>query len=262
MAGRLAGKVAIVTGAGQGNGRAIALAFANEGANVACADYHVANARAVAEAIKARGAGAIAVEMDVSRAADCERTVRETQAAFGGVDILVNNAGIWIGGTALTLTEEQWERLHAVNVKGVFLMSKAALPAIIARGGGSVIHIASQAGLRGSPGSLTYIASKHAVVGMTRAMALDHGAQGVRVNAICPGLIETPMGQQVLETRGRDAGGAEAARRQALEGFPLGRIGQPEDVAAVAVHLASDEASWTTGDCYSVDGGAGLYVRR
>ncbi len=261
MAERLAGKSAIVTGAGVGNGRAIALAFAAEGANVACADRDEASAKRVADEIAGSGRRAIAITMDVSSATDCERTVRETLEAFGGLDVLVNNAGIWVPGTVLTLSEADWDRQQTVNVKGIFLMTKAALPAIISRGGGSVIMLASQAGLRGSAGSLAYVASKHAVVGMTRCMALDHGADGVHINAVCPGLIETPMGEQVLRERGRN-GGTELARQRALETMALGRLGRPEDVAAVAVHLASDEAAWTTGMCYSVDGGSGLGGRR
>ncbi len=260
MPGRLAGKVALVTGAGAGNGRAIARAFAEEGAQVGCADANGPSAQQTADQIAQSGGGAIAITMDVTRGADCERAVQETVRAFGGLDVLVNNAGIWVPGTLQSLSEADWDRQQAVNVKGVFLMTKAALPALLARGGGSVIMLASQAGLRGTPGSLAYTASKHAVVGMTRTLALDHAADGVRVNAICPGLIETPMGEQVLRERGRGSG-AEEARRRMLESYPLGRLGRPEDVAAIAVHLASDEAAWTTGICYSVDGGSGLQMR-
>ena len=139
-------------------------------------------------------------------------------------------------------------------------MTKAALPAINARGGGSIVMIASQAGLRATPNSIPYTTSKHAVVGMTRCLALDHAADGVRVNAICPGFIETPMTQQIARERAGEGRYSEY-REQRLREFPLGRIGQPEDVAAIAVHLASDEASWVTGTCYSLDGGSGLYVR-
>lgn len=259
MAGRLTGKSTIVTGAGSGNGRAIALAFAEEGALVGCADANGPGARAVAEEIGRAGGQALPIEMDVTRSADCERAVRETVAAFGGLAVLVNNAGIWVHGTALTLSEADWDRQQAVNVTGVFLMTRAALPAIVARGGGSIVMLASQAGLRATRGSLAYVASKHAVVGMTKCLALDHAADGVRVNAICPGLIETPMAQQIYRTRGAGRS-PEEVRAERLRGFPLGRIGRPEDVAAIAVHLASDESSWTTGVCYSVDGGNGLWI--
>lgn len=257
MAGRLEGKVAIVTGAGSGNGRAIALAFAAEGARVTCADYNADGARQTAEEIAKSGGQARAVAMDVSQPADCDRAVKETLDAFGGLDSLVNNAGIWVPGTVRSLTVEEFDRQQAVNVRGVFLMTKAAIDALIARGGGSIIMLASQAGLKGSPGSLAYVASKHAVVGMTRCLAIDHAAEGIRVNAICPGLIETPMGEQVLRRRGgRDS--VEEARQRSIASHLLGRLGRPEDVAAIAVHFASDEAEWVTGTCYSLDGGSGL----
>ena len=258
MPGRVEGKVALVTGAGSGNGRAIALALAVEGARVTCADVNAASAQQVADEVTQQGGAAIAVGMDVTRAADCAAAVQQTVDTFGGLDILVNNAGIWVPGTILALSEADWDRQQAVNVKGIFLMTKAALPAILARGGGSIIMLASQAGLRGIPGSLAYNTSKHAVVGMTRTLALDHAADGVRVNAICPGFIETSMGEQVVREWSR-ASGAEPVRQQLLESYPLGRLGRPEDVAAIAVHLASDEAAWTTGICYSVDGGSGLH---
>jgi NAD(P)-dependent dehydrogenase (short-subunit alcohol dehydrogenase family) len=254
--GRLDGKVAIVTGAGQGNGRAIAVAFAAEGARVVACDLNGGSARETVAMLPA-GNGR-AVQADVAVEADARRTVEEATAAFGRLDILVNNAALWARGTVEEYTVEQWDRLMAVNVRGVFLCSKYAVP-VIARQGGSIINIASQSGLRGSPGGTLYVASKHAVVGMTKCMALDYGPRGIRVNAICPGLIDTPMGRQALAARGDDA--PERWERVARE-FPLGRVGLPEDVAQVAVHLASDEASWVTGMCYSVDGGAGLSTRR
>jgi NAD(P)-dependent dehydrogenase (short-subunit alcohol dehydrogenase family) len=261
MAGRLEGKVAIVTGAGSGNGRAIAIAFAEEGARVTCADYNGEGARTTADEIGKAGGQARAVAMDVTSQADCERTVRETVEAFGGLDSLVNNAGIWVPGTVQTLTLEEWERQQAVNQRGVFLMTKAAIDALIARGGGSIVMLASQAGLKGSPGSLAYVASKHAVIGMTRCLAIDHAADGIRVNAICPGLIETPMGEQVLRRRG-ERDGVDQARQRATASHLLGRLGRPEDVAAIAVHFASDEAEWVTGMCYSLDGGSGLAAQQ
>jgi meso-butanediol dehydrogenase / (S,S)-butanediol dehydrogenase / diacetyl reductase len=144
----------------------------------------------------------------------------------------------------------------------VFLCSKYAVPHIAAAGGGSIIHIASQSGLRGTLGGALYVASKHAVVGITKCMALDHGPQNIRVNAICPGLVDTPMGEMSLLARAGTSGELDQRKRRAGRDFPLGRIGQPEDIARAAVHLASDEAAWVTGMCYSVDGGSGLAGRR
>ncbi|HEX2173025.1 MAG TPA: SDR family oxidoreductase [Dehalococcoidia bacterium] len=259
MADRLSNKVAIVTGAAQGNGRAIALAFAAEGALVACADINEIGARTVADEIGRRGGKAQAFGMDVTNAADCRRVVDGTVSAFGGLDILVNNAGVLANGTILETEEADWDRVQSVNTKGVYLQTKAALPAILDRGGGSVVIVASMAGLRPRPGLLAYITSKHAAVGMTRSLAIDFAARGVRVNAICPGPIETPMVEQFFAPRGgrtRDEMRALAARE-----LPLGRVGQPEDVAKIAVHLASDEAAWVTGTCYMVDGGSSLAVR-
>ena len=261
MAQRLAGKAAIITGAGSGNGRAMALAFAREGALVACCDKDRAGAEAVAGAIAASGGQAVAVEMDVTRSADCERAVQETTQAFGGLDVLVNNAGIVVEGTALSVSEDDWDWQQAVNVKGVFLMTKAALPAISARGGGSVIIIASLSGLRGRPGMLPYVTSKHAVVGMTKCLALDHAGDGIRVNAICPGFIETPMTERYFRAPANAGRSRDEIRAELAGPVPLGRIGRAEDVAAIAVHLASDEAAWTTGTCYPLDGGTSLHIR-
>ena len=261
MAQRLAGKSALITGAGSGNGRAIALAFAREGALVACCDKDGASARAVAEVIGADGRQAIAVEMDVTRLADCEQAAQETTSAFGGLDILVNNAGIVVEGTALSVSEADWDRQQAVNVKGVLLMIKAALPAIIARGGGSIINIASLSGLRGRAGMLPYVASKHAVVGMTKCLALDHAGDGIRVNAICPGFIETPMTERYFRAPANVGRSRDEVRAELARPVPLGRVGKADDVAAIAVHLASDEAAWTTGTCYTLDGGTSLHIR-
>jgi meso-butanediol dehydrogenase/(S,S)-butanediol dehydrogenase/diacetyl reductase len=255
--GRLDGKVAVVTGAGSGNGRAIATAFAEEGARVIVADIDRAGAEATAALLSDRGR---AVTADVRAEDDARQLMDEAVQAFGRLDVLVNNAGIWASGTVETIPMELWDRLMAVNVRGVYLCSKYAVPLIAQSGGGSIINIASQAGLRGSAGSVLYSGSKHAVVGMTKCMALDHAHQGIRVNAICPGLVDTPMAEQLLRERG--AGDVEGLRKRFVEQIPLGRIGLPEDVAKAAVHLASDEAAWVTGMCYSLDGGSGLVGRR
>jgi len=257
---RLDGKVAIVTGAGSGNGRAIARAFAAEGARVLAADLNEAGAK---ETVAACGEGARAFQADVAQEDDARRMVEAAVGAFGRLDILVNNAGIWRTGTVETLSAADWDGLIAVNVRGVFLCSKYAVPQIAAAGGGSIIHLASLAGLVGGPGGVLYHASKHAVVGMTKCMALDHAAQGIRVNAICPGAIDTPMVDAIMQLRSSAAGRSEAEERErARRGVPLGRIGVPEDVGKIAVHLASDEAAWVTGMCYSLDGGSGISQRR
>lgn len=254
---RLSGKVAIVTGAGAGNGRAIARAFAAEGAGVVVGDVNEAAAQETAASI---GERAVALPADVSKAADCRRLVDTAVARFGALHILVNNAGIWRSGSVEETSEEDWDALMAVNVKGVFLCSKFAVPAIAAAGGGSIIHLCSLAGITATAGSVLYTASKHAVAGMTKAMALDHARQGIRVNALCPGLIDTALAQAIYAMAG--AGREEEMKGRYARATPLGRVGQPEDVAKIAVHLASDEASWVTGMLYSVDGGVGLAPRR
>lgn len=254
---RLEGKAAIVTGAGAGNGRAIAIAFAAEGAHVVVGDVDEAAAQRTAAAI---GEAALALRADVAQDADCRALVNAAVERFGRLDILVNNAGIWRTGSVVTTSEADWDALMAVNVKGVFLCSKHAVPHIAAAGGGSIIHLASLAGITATAGAVLYTASKHAVVGITRAMALDHARDGIRVNAICPGLIETALAQSIYAMAGE---GQEAAMRERYRrATPLGRIGQPEDVAKIAVHLASDDAAWVTGTCYSMDGGVGIAPRR
>ncbi len=257
MSERLAGKVAIVTGAGAGNGRAIARAFAAEGASVIVGDVNEAAARETAGLI---GEQAVALRADVSRAEDCRRLVDTAVERFGALHILVNNAGIWRSGTIEETSEDDWDALMAVNVKGVFLCSKFAVPAIAAAGGGSIIQLCSLAGIAATSGSVLYTASKHAVAGMTKAMALDHAKQGIRVNALCPGLIDTALAQAIYAMAG--PGREEEMKGRYARATPLGRVGQPEDVAKIAVHLASDEAAWVTGLLYSVDGGVGIAPRR
>lgn len=257
---RLDGKVAVVTGAGGGIGRAIVAAFAAEGARVLASD--VDGKRAEATAARAPAGSVRALAADVAQEADAKRVMDEAVGSFGRLDILVNGAALWARGTVEEFTVEQWDRLMGVNVRGVFLCSKFAVPHIAATGGGSIIHIASQSGLRGTLGGVLYVASKHAVVGITKCMALDHGPQNIRVNAICPGLIDTPMGEMALMARAATSGDLDERKQRAGRDFPLGRIGQPQDIARAAVHLASDEAAWVTGMCYSVDGGSGLAGRR
>jgi NAD(P)-dependent dehydrogenase (short-subunit alcohol dehydrogenase family) len=249
--GRLSGKRALITGAASGIGRATALLFAREGAAVAVVDVDEMGGQAVVQTILDEGGQAIFVRCDVTRAADCQRAVQETVDRLGGLDILFNNAGIIRRATVIDTTEEEWERVMAVNVKSIFLLGKYAVPAMTQSGGGAIVNTASGWGLVGGRNAVSYCASKGAVVNMTRAMALDHGAQNIRVNCICPGDTDTPMlrseAQQLGESDERFL--AEAADR------PLLRVGRPEDIAQAALYLASDASSFVTGTALVVDGG-------
>lgn len=238
----------VVTGAGSGNGRAIAIAFAAAGARVVCADRNIAGAQETVDSIAAGGGEAIAVPADIIVAADCERVISSCNEKFGAVDVLVNNAGVSMRGGILDLSEADWDKQFAINVKGAFLMTRAAVANLRERKG-TIVNIASIAGLRGSATHLAYSSSKHAVVGFTRSLALELASQGVRVNAVCPGLVDTPMiAYQGIET----------IKKRAETAYPMGRIGTPDEVAQVVLHLASRAASWTTGLCYVADGGTML----
>ncbi|MGD8998688.1 MAG: SDR family oxidoreductase [Anaerolineae bacterium] len=248
---RLANKVALITGGASGIGRATALRFAREGAAVAVVDLDAVGGQAVVRAIAGEGGQALFLRCDVSQAADCQRAVQETLDKLGRLDILFNNAGIIRRATVIDTTEEEWDRVMAVNVKSIFLLSKVAIPAMAQAGGGVIINTASGWGLIGGRRAVSYCASKGAVVNMTRAMALDHGEQNIRVNCICPGDTDTAMmrdeARQLGESDERFL--AEAADR------PLKRIGRPEDIAQAALYLASDASSFVTGAALVVDGG-------
>jgi NAD(P)-dependent dehydrogenase (short-subunit alcohol dehydrogenase family) len=212
----------------------------------------------VAAGIVGGGGQAFAVEMDHAQAADCERSVTAALDAFGvgAIDVLVNNAGIVIHGAALDVTEDDLLRGLRVNVVGPYLMTRAVLPSMIAAGGGSIVMIASAAGLQARQSGAAYVTSKHALVGLTRSLAVDYAGSGVRVNAVCPGVIRTRMSEELFEYRARTLGitAAQVAEEVAQE-FPLGRLGRPDDVAAAVLHFASDESSWVTGETYLLDGG-------
>lgn len=249
--GRLGGKVAIVTGAADGIGRASALLFAREGASVVGVDLLVEGGEETVRLVRAAGGAATFVRADIGERADAERIVSETMASYGGVDVLFNNAGIMPEGTALTHSVDDWDRTLRTNLTAIFLLARAAIPQMLARGGGSIVNTSSVMGLRGHQDRIAYIASKHGVIGITRALAADHARQGIRVNALCPGTIDTPMLHRVLDTKPDRA----AALRSFAALHPVGFIGAPEDVAFAALYLASDEARFVTGVVLPVDGG-------
>ena len=252
--GRLAGKRTLITGAGSGLGRGAALRFAAEGAAVACADRDGAAAAETARMIEDKGGRAIACAADVTSDADTEQMVAETVAAFGGLDALYANAGVAGPGSAPDLDLEDWNRVIAVNLTGVFLSARHALRRMLAQGsGGSIVTQASVGGLIGIPGLASYAASKAGVVGLTRQLAVEYAPMGIRVNAICPGTVPTPLVVGTYtEQRGALADDWQEVRAQ---DSPLRRLGTPDDVAHAAVFLVSDESSWITGQIWAVDGG-------
>jgi NAD(P)-dependent dehydrogenase (short-subunit alcohol dehydrogenase family) len=244
---RLNRKVAIVTGGGSGIGRAIAAAFAQEGAHVVICGRDQVKLNAAAREIATAGADCVAISSDLRESGAVDKMVHATVGRFKSIHILVNNAGVLVPGTAESLSEDQWEQTFSTNVRGPWLLARAALPHLRAAGGGSIINIGSVLSTLGAPNRVAYAASKGAVLAMTRAMALDHAAENIRVNCISPGIVETEM----VAAFNMD----EAARKRRLAMHPLGRFGQPQDIAGLAVFLASHESSWITGAEYVVDGG-------
>jgi NAD(P)-dependent dehydrogenase (short-subunit alcohol dehydrogenase family) len=249
--GALEEKRALITGAASGIGRATALLFAREGAAVAIADIDREGGESVVETIAGQGGSAVFIPCDVSVAEDCNRAVERTVQEFGRLDILFNNAGIIRRATVPDTTEEEWDRAMAVNSKSVFLMCRYAIPVMARAGGGVIINTASGWGLVGGRRAASYCASKGAVVQLTRAMALDHGEQNIRVNCICPGDTDTPMLQE--EARQLELPPVEFVAGAADR--PLKRVGSPEDIARAVLYLASDASSFVTGTTLVVDGG-------
>jgi NAD(P)-dependent dehydrogenase (short-subunit alcohol dehydrogenase family) len=249
--GLLRGKAALVTGGASGIGRATASLFAAEGAAVAVFDRDEEGGRDVVRAVTQGGGRAHLIAGDVTRDADCRRSVDETLRAFGRLDILFNNAGIIRRAAITDTSEEDWDRTMAVNVKSIFLLSRCAIPAMEKAGGGVIINTASNWGLVGGPRAAAYCASKGAVVLLTKAMAIDHGPRNIRVNCICPGDTDTPMLRGEAGQLGQPV---ESFLSQSAD-CPLGRVAQPDDIARAALYLASDASSFMTGAPLIVDGG-------
>jgi len=252
---RLSGKVALITGGGTGIGRAIALAFAREGASVSVAGRRLEKLREVISEIQKQGGAGLAMECDVTRGRDVERAVKGTVERFGRLNVLVNNAGMLHVSTVEGISEEEWDRVITVNVKGPFLMSRAVLPEFRKCGGGAIVNIGSVLGLVAVKDRAAYCASKGGVTMLTKAMALDHAHEKIRVNCICPSVVETDLVKGVFDASEQ----GQALRKVRIATTPLGRLGRPEDVAELAVFLASEESSWLTGAAIPLDGGLTAY---
>jgi NAD(P)-dependent dehydrogenase (short-subunit alcohol dehydrogenase family) len=247
----LKGKVAVVTGAASGIGRGTAELLAEMGASVALVDINEVLGQETETQIRAAGGTAKFFKCNVTSDSDCKKTVDQTQKAFGGIDILFNNAGVIRRKKVTDLEEADWDLVLDVSLKAIFLMSRHAIPVMAEGGGGNIINTGSGWGLKGGGNAVAYCAAKGGVVNMTRAMAIDHGPQGIRVNCVCPGDIDTPLLHDEARQLGEDdeAFMADAADR------PLNRVGQPRDIANAVLYLASDLSAWVTGTSILVDGG-------
>lgn len=248
---KLTDKISLVTGAGSGIGQAIAQVYARAGSRVIVTDLKESSGLETVQAIQKDGGQATFIQMDVANDAQCQQLATRVLAHYGHLDILVNNAGIGHVGTALQTEATDLDRMYSVNVRGVFSMSKAFLPSMLARKKGLIINLASIGGIVGIRDRLAYCATKFAVVGLTKSMALDHALEGVRVNCLCPGRVETPF----VTARLKEYANPEKAYQEMSATQALGRMARPEEIAHAALYLASEEASFLTGTALPIDGG-------
>lgn len=249
-------EVALISGATSGIGRATALELAKRGAAIGVLGRNQAAGQALVDEIQGQGGRALLLLADVAKLADVERAVAALVAEFGGLDTVVSNAGVALSGTVTEMAEADWHRIIDVNLHGTFHLARCTMPHLVARGGGAFVAVSSDAGVMGASGFSAYCASKHAVNGLVRCLALDYGPRGVRSNTVCPSFVETPMADRLL---------AEASKEELdryRSSLPLGRFARPEEVASVIAHLSSPAASYTNGLMYCLDGGetAGLYT--
>ena len=249
--GRLENKVSLITGAGSGIGQAIAVLFAREGSTVAVADLSSDAGRETVQQIRSAGGAAEFVQVDVSSAEQVRRAVDAVIERFGRIDILCNNAGIGVAATVVETSEDDWDRVMAVDLKGVFLGCKYVIPHMLRQGGGVIVNTSSVAGMVGVLNRAAYCAAKAGIIGLTKSIAMDFVAQGIRANCVCPGTVDSPWIQKILSQQPDPV----AERQRMVERQPMGRMGKPEEIAAAALYLASDEAAFVTGTELVIDGG-------